>query len=116
MDKKRNVGKLLREQRKNIPLSLRQLSEISGVSLAHLARIERGERVPSLSILQKIAKPLKFDLYELLVGAGYISPDSPNTSEEQRNKLRAELSELLKRVEFDSKRIKRIVDRLLMFT
>jgi transcriptional regulator with XRE-family HTH domain len=116
MDKKRNLGKLLKEQRKSIPLTLRQLSAMSGVSIAHLARVERGERVPSLSVLEKIAKPLKFDLYELLTGAGYISPESSNSPEEQRDQLRAELNELLKRVEYDSKRIKRIVDRLLMFT
>jgi transcriptional regulator with XRE-family HTH domain len=116
MDKKRNMGKLLREQRRSIPLSLNQLSEMSGVSVAHLARVENGERVPSLSVLQKIAKPLKFDLYELLIGAGYISPESSNSPEEQRNQLRAELNELLTRVEYASKRIKEIVVRLSMFT
>ena len=116
MDKKRNIGRVIREQRKSVPLSLKQLSEMSGVSIAHLARVENGERVPSPNILQKIAKPLNFDLNELLIGAGYISPDPSNSSEEQRKKLRAELSELLERVEYDSKRIKEIVDRLLMST
>ena len=116
MDKMRNIGKVIREQRKNIPLSLIQLSGMSGVSASHLARIETGKRVPSPSILQKIAKPLGFDFNELLIGAGYISPDPSNSSEEQRNKLCAELSELLVRIEYDSKRIRKIVDRLLMST
>jgi transcriptional regulator with XRE-family HTH domain len=114
VDKKRDLGREIREQRKSIPLSLRQLSEMSGVSIAHLARVERGERVPSPSVINKIAKPLNFDLYELLIGAGHISADPSNSSAEQRNKLRAELSELLERVEYASKRIKEIVDRLLI--
>jgi transcriptional regulator with XRE-family HTH domain len=116
MDKKRIIGKVIREQRKSIPLSLKQLSEMSGVSIAHLARVENGDRVPSPSVLQNIAKPLNFDMNELLIGAGYISPDPSNSSEEQRDKLRTELNELLERVESDSKRIKEIVDRLLMST
>jgi transcriptional regulator with XRE-family HTH domain len=116
VDKKGNIGKVIREQRKSIPLSLKQLSQMSGVSIAHLGRVENGERFPSPKILQKIAKPLNFDLNELLIGAGYISPDPSNSSEEQRNKLHAELNELLERVEYDSKRIKKIVDRLLMST
>jgi transcriptional regulator with XRE-family HTH domain len=95
MDKKRDLGRAIREQRKSIPLSLRQLSEMSGVSVSHIARVERGERVPSPSILNKIAKPLNFDLYELLIGAGHIPDDPSNSSEEQRNMLRAELREQL---------------------
>ena len=114
VDKKRNTGMVIRKQRKSIPLTLKELSEMSGVSIAHLARVESGERTPSPKTLQKIAKPLSFDLNELLIGAGYISPDPSNYSEEQRNKLLAELSGLLDRVELDSKRIKEIVDRLLV--
>jgi transcriptional regulator with XRE-family HTH domain len=64
MDKKRNMGKLLREQRKSIPLSLNQLSEMSGVSASHLTRVENGERVALPKSLQRITKPLGFDLKE----------------------------------------------------
>jgi transcriptional regulator with XRE-family HTH domain len=114
--KRRSIGKIIRKQRKSIPLSLVQLSQMSGVSASHLARIENGERVASPKSLQRIAKPLGFDLNELLIRAGYISPEPPHSSEEQRNKLRAELSGLLERVEYDNKRIKEIVDRLLIST
>ena len=72
MDRKRNIGKAIREQRKGISFSLKQLSEMSGVSIAHLGRIENGQRSPSPRTLQNIAKPLNFDLNELLIGAGYI--------------------------------------------
>lgn len=57
-------------------LRLRQLSDKSGVSSSHLGRIERGERFPSARILQKIAKPLGFNEGELLISAGYLSPQS----------------------------------------
>jgi transcriptional regulator with XRE-family HTH domain len=43
MSSKQNVGKIIREQRKSIPLTLKQLYEMSGVSITYLARIEKGE-------------------------------------------------------------------------
>ena len=97
-------------------LSLRELSQMSGVSIAHLGRIENGQRVASPHSLQKLAKPLGFDLYEILIGAGYLSPDSANSSDEQRGKLNAELNTLLERIDNDSRRIRKIVNRLLMST
>lgn len=110
---KRNIGKIIKEQRKGIPLTLKQLSQMSGVSLAHLARIEKGQRSPSPRTLQLISKPLGFDLFELLIIAGYLSPESSVFSEEERDKLRAELNELAERVETDSNRIVEVVNRLL---
>jgi len=71
--------------------------------------IEQGKRIPSTQIIQKIAEPLGFDLYGLLIMTGYLSPDSSLYSEEQREKLRTELYMLLERVASDTKRIKEIV-------
>ena len=109
-----NIGKIIRGQRESIPLTLKQLSQISGVSLAHLSRIEKGQRSPSPRTLQLIFKPLGFDLFELLAMAGYLSLEHSVFSEEERDKLRAELNELAERVETDSNRIVEIVNRLLM--
>ena len=114
MSNKQNIGKIIKEQRKSIPLSLSQLSRLSGVSVAHLGRIEQGQRQPSTRILQKITKHLGFDLHELLVIAGHLLPDPSTFSEEQRDKLRAELNTLLERVASDSIRIKEIINRLLL--
>lgn len=94
--------------------SLSQLSRLSGVSVAHLTRIEQGLRRPSTRTIQKIAEPLGFDLYELLVMTGHLLPEPSTFSEEQREKLRVELNMLLERVVSDSKRIKKIVDRLIL--
>ena len=114
MSSKQNIGKLIRKQRKSEQITLTQLSGLSGVSVAHLSRVEQGHRVPSPRTLQLIAKPLGFDLNELFILAGYTSPEPSALSEEQRNKLRAELNMLLERVRTDDNRIREIVDRLLM--
>jgi transcriptional regulator with XRE-family HTH domain len=114
METRPSIAKIIKEQRKRIPLSLNQLSKLSGVSLSHLGRIEQGQRQPSTHTLQKIAKPLGFDLYELLVAAGHLLPDPSNFSEERRGKLRAEMSVLSARVESDTRRIREIANRLLL--
>ncbi|MFC1940334.1 helix-turn-helix domain-containing protein [Chloroflexota bacterium] len=114
MSGKPNVGKIIKEQRKNLSLSLKQLSRLSGVSVSHLGRVEQGKRGASTRTLQKIAEPLGFDLYELLVMTGHLLPGSSLYSDEQREKLRVELNRLLERVGSDTKRIKEIVNRLIL--
>ena len=76
-----DLGLLLKQQRLRAPLTLRELTDMSGVSSSHLGRIERGERFPSASILRKIAKPLGFEEDELFTLAGYLSPASPGVAE-----------------------------------
>ena len=114
MGKKLNLGKIIREQRKRQSLTLNKLATLSGVSVAHLGRIEQGKRGASTLTLQKIAGPLGFDLYELLVMTGHLSLGTSLSSEEQREKLRVELNTLLKRVVSDTKRIEEIVNRLIL--
>jgi transcriptional regulator with XRE-family HTH domain len=76
-----NLGKILKQQRLSLPLTLRELSVMSGVSASHLGRIERGERFPSGSILRRIAKPLGFGEDELFTLAGYLSPSTQEVAE-----------------------------------
>ena len=76
-----HLGKIIKQQRISLPLTLQQLAAKSGVSASHLGRIERGERFPSAHILQKIAKPLAFEEDELFTLAGYLSPQSPMIAE-----------------------------------
>ena len=76
-----NLGKIIRQQRVMLPLTLQQLSAMSRVSASHLGRIEKGQRFPSAQILRKIAKPLGFDEDELFTLAGYLSPQSPSIAE-----------------------------------
>jgi len=79
----RNLGRIIKQQRLMVPLTLQELAAASGVSPSHLGRIERGERFPSASILQKIARPLGFDEDELFTLAGYLSPRPSMVAEEK---------------------------------
>ena len=78
-----NLGRILKQQRITIPLTLQELATTSGVSSSHLGRIERGERFPSAHILRRIAKPLGFDEDELFTLAGFLSPQTPGVAEER---------------------------------
>lgn len=78
-----NLGKILKQQRISVPLTLQELATTSGVSSSHLGRIERGERFPSAHILRKIAKPLGFDEDELFTLAGFLSPQIPGVAEDR---------------------------------
>jgi transcriptional regulator with XRE-family HTH domain len=71
-----DLGKVLKQQRISIPLTLQELAAESKVSSSHLGRIERGERFPSARILRRIAKPLGFDEDELFTLAGFLSPQT----------------------------------------
>ena len=77
----KNLGRLIKEQRIRLPLTLRELANLSGTSSSHLGRIERGERYPSAHVLRRIAKPLGFDEDELFTLAGYLSPQAPAIAE-----------------------------------
>lgn len=77
----KKLGAIIKKQRIAIPLTLRKLSSLSGVSPSHLARIEHGERFPSAKILRKIAEPLGFERRELFAVAGYLSSEQPLATE-----------------------------------
>ena len=78
-----NLGRIIKQQRITIPLTLQELAATSGVSSSHLGRIERGERFPSARILRKIAKPLGFDEDELFTLAGFLSPQTPSVADDR---------------------------------
>jgi transcriptional regulator with XRE-family HTH domain len=68
------LGDYLKEQRVKARLSLRQLSDLAGVSNPYLSQIERGLRRPSAEVLQQIAKALRISAEQLYVRAGIVSP------------------------------------------
>ena len=75
------LGKIIKQHRALIPLTLERLANAVGVSSSHLGRIERGERTPSARVLRKIAKPLGFTEVELLTLADYLSPQPSSAIE-----------------------------------
>ena len=76
-----DLGKILKQRRVTIPLTLQELAHAAGVSPSHLGRIENGGRFPSARILRKIARPLSLDEHELFALAGYLSPRTPSVAE-----------------------------------
>ena len=77
-----NLGRIVKQQRVMVPLTLQELARASGVSASHLGRIERGERFPSVRILRKIAQPLGFSEPELFSLANYL-PSEPSAATER---------------------------------
>ncbi|GAA1570523.1 hypothetical protein GCM10009804_28670 [Kribbella hippodromi] len=76
-----SLGEYLAEQRRHARLSLRQLSDLAGVSNPYLSQIERGLRKPSADVLQQLAKALRISAETLYVRAGILDPDdAPGSS------------------------------------
>ncbi len=67
-----DLGEFIRDQRRNARLSLRRLSELTGISNPYLSQIERGMREPSAKILQAIARGLRISAETLYVRAGIL--------------------------------------------
>src|SRR5690242_16148032 len=60
------IGPRIRALRDAMDLSLRDLSERSGVSAQMLSQVERGETSPTLAVAAKIAAGLELTLSQLL--------------------------------------------------
>jgi len=92
---KKEFRSILRQVRVMVPLTLRELATMSGVSASHLGRIERGERFPSAGILRKIAQPLGFSENDIFTLAGYMSPQPSEPQPEQPGRLDPYVSSVL---------------------
>lgn len=53
------LGPMIRKRRKQLDLTLKDLSERSGVSLGYLSQVERDMAIPSLGTLAQIAQALE---------------------------------------------------------
>jgi len=61
-----DVGKRVREIRKNAGLSMKELAEKVGVSFLTIQRIETGKVSPSVALLSEIAYHLNYPLASLV--------------------------------------------------
>ncbi len=94
-----DLGEFIREQRRLGRLSLRKLSDLSGISNPYLSQIERGLRKPSADILQQIARALSISVETLYIRAGFLDSNEdgptvidligrdPDLDEEQKRTL-----------------------------
>ena len=69
------LGKRLKEIRRDMGLSLSEVSVITGVSKTMLSQIERGESVPTISVLWRIANGLKIKFGRLITEDASEVPD-----------------------------------------
>jgi len=74
MTNRNDLGKILKQRRLTIPMTLQELARAAGVSASHLGRIERGDRFPSAQVLRRLAEPLGFSESELFTLADFLSP------------------------------------------
>lgn len=95
------LGDFLREQRRTAQLSLRQLSDLAGVSNPYLSQIERGLRKPSGEVLQQLAKALRISSEALYVRAGLLDEHGPEHGVEEAVRADPHLDEQHKRVLLD---------------
>jgi transcriptional regulator with XRE-family HTH domain len=61
-----NVGKKFRTLREAKGVSLADIEKRSGLSRSYVSRVENGHTVPSLSTLEKFAKAIEVEPYQLL--------------------------------------------------
>jgi transcriptional regulator with XRE-family HTH domain len=70
------LGEIIRRQRELSAMSMRQFSELVGISNPYLSQIERGLREPSERVLESIATALRTTSDALYEQAG-IAADEP---------------------------------------
>jgi transcriptional regulator with XRE-family HTH domain len=73
------LGELIRKQRQQMELTLRDLAERANVSNPYLSQIERGLHEPSVRVLKAIAGALNLSAEQLLVQAGVLEGSDPST-------------------------------------
>ncbi len=62
----KELGKKIRRVRKAADYSQERLAEIVRISRTHMGHLEQGRRIPSLELLEKIARALKISPKDLL--------------------------------------------------
>ncbi|QDR80249.1 helix-turn-helix domain-containing protein [Sporomusa termitida] len=70
--KAEEFGKYIKDLRNEQKLTTRQLEKQSGVSNAYISQIENGKRIPTPTILQKLAPSLNITYKELMQAAGHL--------------------------------------------
>src|SRR5579859_4019693 len=60
------IGRVIRQQRQEHHLTIRDLGEKAGLSEIYVGEIERGQKYPSAKVLESLAQALELDLAEFL--------------------------------------------------
>lgn len=65
MEKKKLIGKRIKEIRRSKDLSQEQLAEKADINPKYLSRIERGTENPTLDMLIKLSTALEIEMWEM---------------------------------------------------
>ena len=60
------LGRVIRQQRQERHLTIKELGDKAGLSEIYVGEIERGQKYPSAKVLESLASALDLDLAELL--------------------------------------------------
>jgi len=68
------LGRYLKTLRQDMGISQYRLAALTGLSVSHICRLEKGNRLPSGKMIVALAGTLGVAEKELLAMAGYIAP------------------------------------------
>jgi len=80
MSKPPSMGEIIRRQREQHKVSMRQFADMAGISNPYLSQIERGLREPSERVLEAIAESLETSAESLYEQAGIAIEDGSQTA------------------------------------
>ena len=80
MSKPPTMGEIIRKQREQHKVSMRQFADMAGISNPYLSQIERGLREPSERVLEAIAESLETSSESLYEQAGIPVEDGSETA------------------------------------
>ena len=80
MSKPPSIGEIIRRQREQHKVSMRQFADMAGISNPYLSQIERGLREPSERVLEAIAESLETSAESLYEQAGIAIEDGAETA------------------------------------
>lgn len=66
MDLQESMGQVIRRERQERRLTIKELGEKAGLSEIYVGEIERGQKYPSSRVLESIARALDMDIADLL--------------------------------------------------
>ena len=60
------IGRVIRRERQDQHLTIKELGDKAGLSEIYVGEIERGQKYPSAKVLESLASALKLDVADLL--------------------------------------------------
>ena len=60
------IGKVIRRERQDRRLTIKELGDKAGLSEIYVGEIERGQKYPSANVLESLARALELDMADLL--------------------------------------------------